>query len=300
MEISMKARSYNPGRHMQQRNASGLKARAYACAAPRRLVLLTVALAAWGCCTVPAGRFKALAGSAAQLSQVNQQSYDQSVKVERAWVVITQKSGRLTKNSFDLEFAFSPQPHKRSLGNKGVGTRIEANGVVLTVIANYLNTLSSFANNDFHSGLDKNATKLAGSVRSFNSLSEPWAKGAARSAGVLATAIDGLGHAYIERERIAALRRVMNNAQGALQQLTDFVVVNDTAVLKTLQQMQQYYIEDANLLRPRAPGAQRLAFDAYIAGVIGQFNDAQKTLAGLNKTVANLPQAHRGACGFYV
>jgi hypothetical protein len=248
---------------------------------------------AWGCCTVPTGQFKALADSASQLGQVDQQAYNQSVQVERAWVIITQKSGDLNQHSFDLESAFDPQSGEHPLGEKDLGARMEANGVALAVIVNYLTALSSFASNDFQSNLDKNATKLAGSVKSFGSLSQPWAREAAQSSGALATAIDGLGHAYIEHERITALNHAMTSTQVPLQQLANFVTANDSAARKTLTTMEKYYLDDANLLRPRSPGAQRLAFDAYIAQIIGQFNDAQKTLTGLDTAMSSLPKAHQ-------
>ncbi len=260
---------------------------------PARIVPVAMALTAWGCCAVPAGQFKALADSASQLGQADQQAYNQTVQVERAWIVITQKSGDLNQHSFDLETAFDPAAGEHPLGEKDLGARMQANGIVLATIASYLTALSSFASKDFQSDLDKNATKLAGSVKSLGSLSKPWAKGAAQSSSVLATAIDGLGHAYIEHERITALSHAMTSVQDPLQQLAFFVTTNDSVARNTLTQMEKYYLDDANLLRPRVPGAQRLAFDAYIAQAIGEFNDAQKTLTGLDNAMASLPKAHQ-------
>jgi hypothetical protein len=257
------------------------------------IVPLAMAVFAWGCCTAPAGQFKALADSASQLSTADQQAYNQSVEVERSWVIITQKSGDLTPHSFDLGSAFDAQAGERPLGEKDLGARLEANGVVLTVISNYLSALSSFASNDFQSNLDKSATKLAGSVKSLSNLSQPWAKEAGQSSGVLATVVDGLGHAYIEYERIGTLKRAMASAQEPLERLADFVMTNDSVVRETLTSMERYYLQDANLLRPPAPSAHRLAFDAYIAQSIGQFDDVQKTLTGLDKAVANVPKAHQ-------
>ncbi len=258
-----------------------------------RIVPFAIAVIAWGCCTVPAGRFKALADSASQLGQADQQAYNQSVEAERAWVIITQKSGDLTQHSFDLDSAFEPKVGEPPLGDKDLGARMEANGVVLTVIANYLSALSSFASKDFQSDLDKNATNLAGSVKSLSSLSQPWAKEAAQSSGALATVIDGLGHAYIEHERIAALQRTMTSAQDPLHELVVFVATNDSAARDTLTRMEKYYLDDANLLRPHAPGAQRLVFDSYVEQVLGQFSDAQKTLTNLDKAIESLPKAHQ-------
>lgn len=257
-----------------------------------RPVVVTAAVAlASGCCTVPAGRFKALADSTLQLKQVETQAYNQSVEIEHAWIVVTQKPGDLTLHSFDLESAFDSTGSEHPV--KDLGARLEANGAALTVIANYLTALSSFANKDFQSDLDKNATKLAVSVQSLKDLSQPWATDAAQSSGILATVIDSLGHAYIDYERLEALRRAMDSAQTPLSQLTQFVITNDDVVNVALTTIEGDYLQDANLLRPRVVGAQRLMFDSYVAQVIGQFNDEQKTLTGLNKTMVSLPKAHQ-------
>ncbi len=257
-----------------------------------RVMVVSLALSACGCCTAPAGRLKALADSTTQLSLTNQHAYEQSAVVERAWVIITQKSGDLTPESFNLESAFAPEIGQHPLGPKEIGARIEANDVALTVIENYLLALSSFSSKDFQSDLDKQVTKLAGSVKSFSNLPQPWAKTAAQNSGILATAIDGLGHAYIEHQRVVALERAMDTSQTPIEQLAAFVITNDNTVRDTLKQMEKYYLKDANLLRPRTPGAERLAFDAYIAGVVDQFNDVQSTFVGLDGAVANLPKAH--------
>jgi hypothetical protein len=258
-----------------------------------RIVSLAMAVLVWGCCSVPAGKFKALADSASQLGQAGQQADNQTIQAERYWLVVAQTSGDLKPESFSLESAFDPQNGEHPLGDKDLGARIAANGVVLTVIANYLAALSSFASQDFQGDLDKNATKLAGSVKSFGSLRQPWAKEAAQSSGALATAIDALGHAYIEHERIVALSRTMTSVADPLQQLVNFVITNNSVVHNALTRMETHYLDDVNLLRPRTPGAQRLAFDAYIAQAVGQFSDAQKTLTGIDQAIANLPSAHQ-------
>ncbi len=223
---------------------------------------------------MPAGRFKALADSTLQLKQVGTQAYNQSAQIERAWVVVTLKPGDLTLHSFDRESAFDSSGDEHPV--KDLGARLEANGAALTVIANYLTALSSFANKDFRSDLDKNATKLAGSVRSLKDLSQPWASDAAQSSGVLATAIDNLGDAYIDYERLAALRRAMKSAQTPLSRLTQFVITNDDVVNDALTTIEGDYLQDANLLRPRVIGAQRLMFDPYVAQVIGKFSDEHR------------------------
>ena len=246
-----------------------------------------------GCCTVPAGQLKALAESTSQLNQVNQRAYDQSAELERAWVVLTVKSGPMTVHSFDLETAFQPPDHRgKQLGEKDLAARIQANGAALAVINNYLSALSAFANKDFQSDLDAQSTRLAASVKNLNSLSEPSAKQAAASSGYLATAIDGLGHAYIEYQRGKTLERTMTSVQTPLEDLAAFVVTNDQAAEQVLQEMERYYIQDANLLQPPHHGAEQLAFHAYVADVIGNFADARKTLTGMDTAIQKLPAAH--------
>ncbi len=257
-----------------------------------RPVALVCLVLASGCCTVPAGQLKALAESTSQLNQVSQRAYDQSAQLERAWIVLTVKSGQLTVNSFDLETAFQSQAEGKSLGDKDLGARMQANEAVLTVINNYLSALSAFANKDFQSDLDAQSTKLAASVKSLDSLSQPWAKQAAASSGYLATAIDGLGHAYIEYQRVETLQRTMTAVQKPLEDLAGFVITNDQTAQLVLQQMEGYYITDANVLQPQHHGAEELAFHAYVGDIVGQFTDARKTLTGMDAAMRKLPAAH--------
>jgi hypothetical protein len=112
----------------------------------------------------------------------------------------------LTVSSFDLKTAFHAQAKATSLGDKDLGARLRANSAALAVINEYLTALSAFANQDFQSELDADSTQLAASVKSFGSFEQRWAQHAAASSSYLATAIDGLGHAYIEHQRIAALQ----------------------------------------------------------------------------------------------
>jgi len=258
-----------------------------------RSTLLLYLVLASGCCSVPAGQLKALADSTSLLNQVSQRAYDQSAQLERAWVVLTVPSGQLTVHSFELETAFQPpQAEGKPLGDKDLGARMQANGAALTVINNYLSALSAFANKDFQSDLDAQSTKLAGSVKSFDSLSQPWAKQAAASSGYLATAIDGLGHAYIEYQRVETLQRVMTDVQKPLRDLADSIVTNDQAAENLLEQMEGFYVKDANLLQPPHHDAEQLAFHAYVADIVGQFADVRKTLTGLDSAMQKLPDAH--------
>ena len=257
-----------------------------------RTAAIACLVLASGCCTVPAGQLKALAEATSQLNQVSQRANDQSAQLERAWIVLTLKSGPMTVHSLDLETAFQPPDRGKPLGEKDLGARMQANGAALAVINNYLSALSAFANKDFQSDLDAQSTKLAASVKSLGSLSEPWAKPAAVSSGYIATAIDGLGHAYIEYQRGKTLERTMSAVQQPLQDLASFVITNDQTAERLLQTMERYYIQDANLLQPPHHGAEQLAFHAYIADVVGQFADARKTLTGMDAAMQKLPAAH--------
>jgi hypothetical protein len=255
-------------------------------------IALACLLLASGCCNVPAGQLKALAESTSQLNQVSQRAYEQSVQLERAWIVLTLKSGPMSARSFDLETAFQLPDRRKRLGDKDLGARMQANAAALAVINNYLFALSAFANKDFQSDLEAQSTKLAASVKSLDSLSEPWAKPAAVSSEYIATAIDGMGHAYIEYQRGKTLELTMNATQQALQDLANFVITNDQTAEQVLQTMERYYIEGANLLQPPHHSAEQLAFRAYVANVIGQFDDAGKTLNGIDTAMQKLPAAH--------
>src|SRR5260370_40457489 len=84
----------------------------------------------------------------------------------------------------------------------------------------------------------------------------------------------------------------MVSVQTPVEDLAAFVVTNNQAGEQVLQEMERYYIQDANLLQPAHHGAEQLAFHAYVADVIGNFADARKKVTGRNTSIQELPAAH--------
>src|SRR5260370_9848171 len=84
----------------------------------------------------------------------------------------------------------------------------------------------------------------------------------------------------------------MVSVQTPVEDLAAFVVTNNQAGEQVLQEMERYYIQDANLLQPPHHGAEQLAFRAYVADVIGNFADARKTLTGMDTAMQKLPATH--------
>jgi hypothetical protein len=81
----------------------------------------------------------------------------------------------------------------------------------------------------------------------------------------------------------------MTTVQQPLQELADFVITNDQTAEHLLEQMEKFYLDDANLLRPPHHDAEQLVFHAYMANIAGQFAAARETLIGLTQRCKSCP-----------
>jgi len=114
------------------------------------------------------------------------------------------------------------------------------------------------------------------------------------AAGYLASAVDTLGHAIIEHERVKGLRRAMALAQPGLQTLAGLLAGGDELIAQQIVAYRNYILEDANDTINAAPAAiNRVEIAAMVGGPVADANLAVKRLAQLNQGVRLIPAAHR-------
>src|SRR5437867_6475527 len=218
-----------------------------------RFLVALVALGAIsaGCAAVPTGRFDALAAASKGVETRTTQTDADLVKLTRRFMLFSPAPGPYRADSFApvvevggarLDFDFGP--------------RLEPRQAALGVLASYTEALAAFARKDYDGELDRAAHSLGGSVQRL--AGHVTASAAAKQgAGVLATAVDGLGHAITERMRRAGLRKAMDDAAPGIAAIVTFVKEINTLGAAAVRTMRDQMIRKANSLTV-ADGVARL------------------------------------------
>jgi hypothetical protein len=189
-----------------------------------------------GCCSVKAGSFDSFAASVNKLAGSTESSYRRVGHLQDTYMSVRPAAGKLTANSFAPVVVDNGKTESFDL-TPDLEVRIAG----LKVLENYANTLQAFAEKDYQKDVDSSAQALGASVNNLKAL--PTASASAKEAsGYLATAVSGLGHAYLEYEKIKALNSVMLQTQPKILELTNELIrVNDEI-------RSQFIIEEAGIL----------------------------------------------------
>ena len=247
----------------------------------RGLMLLALVAIVAGCASLPTGRFDALAAASKGVEMRTLQTDADVVKLTRRFMVFVPAPLPYKVDSFKpivdgQDFDFAP--------------RLEPRQVALDVLASYTEALAAFARKDYQGELDRATMSLGGSVERLASHAGSSAA-ARKGAGILATAVNGLRRAVIERMRRNALRRVMDEAAPGITGIVDFVKdINGSSAL-AVTVMRDSMIRTANRAAV-TDGMARLQLNAAVEGVIV---DSAAILAQLKQesaAVAALVPAH--------
>src|SRR5437899_9536720 len=184
-----------------------------------RFLVALVALGAIcaGCAGMPTGRFDTLVAASNGVEARTAQTDADLVKLTRRFMTFSPAPGPYRVDSFApvvevggarLDFDFGP--------------RLEPRQAALGVLAAYTEVLAAFARKDYGGELDRATHSLGGSVQRL--AGHVTASSAAKQgAGVLATAVNGLGHVITERMRRAALRKAMDDAAPGIAAIVTVV-----------------------------------------------------------------------------
>src|SRR2546422_10252477 len=212
-----------------------------------RFLVAFVALGALcaGCAGMPTDRFDTLVAASKGVETRTTQTDADLVKLTRRFMLFSPAPGPYRAASVApvvevggarLDFDFGP--------------RLEPRQAALGVRASSTEAIAVFARKDYDGELDRAAHSLGGSVQRL--AGHVTASAAAKQgAGVLATAVNGLGHAITERMRRAALRKTMDDATPGILAIVAFVKEINPLGATAVTTMPVQVIPKAN----RPPGA---------------------------------------------
>jgi hypothetical protein len=248
------------------------------------LLAITFGIAACGA-PIPSGRFAAFADATRTIANDSVATYGHVVDLERTYMLYNPNGDKLNEASFaprilddsgrPLTFNFEPQLAFRS--------------AALDVLADYADALHAFATKDYQQDLDAATQSLGASVGRL--AASAGGVSAAQAGGVLATVINGLGRAEIERLRRSTLRDAMDKAQPGVDTLAGLIAGDNTEIMIAVRTLRKGILRRANSLRP-ATGITRISFDGAIQGVIVESEDTLTQLDAMNAAVAKIPGAH--------
>jgi hypothetical protein len=252
-----------------------------------RFLVALVALGAVcaGCAGMPTGRFDTLVAASKGVETSTAQTDADLVKLTQRFMMFSPAPGPYRVDSFApvvevggarLDFDFGP--------------RLEPRQAALGVLAAYTEVLAAFARKDYGGELDRATHSLGGSVQRL--AGHVTASAAAKQgAGVLATAVNGLGHVITERMRRAALRKAMDDAAPGIAAIVTFVKEINVLGATAATTMRDQMIRKANSLTV-ADGVARLQLNEAVQAVIVESNAILAQLKQESTAVDAIAPAH--------
>lgn len=154
----------------------------------------------------------------------------------------------------------------------------------------YTDALAAFARKDYQRDLDRATQNLGGSIARL--ASHAGASGQVKQgAGVLATAVNGLGRAVIDRMRKTALRDAMDTAGPGVRAIAAFVKEINTEAALAVTVMSNAMISTSNRLAV-GDGVARLALNERVDAVVVESKAILAHLKQSSTAVDAVPPAH--------
>ncbi|HMH52336.1 MAG TPA: hypothetical protein VK548_19005 [Candidatus Acidoferrum sp.] len=223
----------------------------------RGLMLVALVAVFAGCgAALPTGRFDALAAASKGVENKTRETDADIVKLTRRFMIFTAQAPY-------KDTSFKPEIDGMDFD---FGPRLAPRLAALDVLASYTQALAAFARKDYQGDLDQATQSLGGSVTHLAghpTVSED----AKKSAGVLATVVNELGRAYIERMRRAELKKAMSKAQPGIEGIVKFVTAINRDGALAVETMRKGIITKANALKP-SDGMAKLQLNEAVEAVI--------------------------------
>jgi hypothetical protein len=249
------------------------------------LVLLVLAVTATGCGSVPRGRFDALAAASKDVEARTVETDADIVRLTRRFMIFSPAPGPYTTRSFVPEIDVDGQKQDFDFG-----PRLQPREAALGVLSAYTEALAAFAKKDYQGDLDRATQSLGGNVERL--IGHVTASGEVKqAAGVLATAVNGLGRAVTERMRRAALRDAMEQAAPGVRAIAAFVTEVNARASAAVTVMRNEMIRKANAFAV-GDGVARLQLNEAVEAVIVETGALLGDLGQITKAVAAIPPAH--------
>ena len=251
---------------------------------PYYLPIVAVATLSVGCSSIPVGKYQVLHESSQTVLTKTSDTYKRIEELQRLFSIATAPNQKLTRESFKptidgQSFDLTPELRFRE--------------VALEVWVKYTVVLEAFSDKDYVSEVDKASQELAGSLRNLTATSSAMKADEAKAAsGMLATAINVIGKEIVRAKRVQALQKVMDSAQGDIDNLSTLIVGSNTKIKKAVGIMTDRILAHADTQRPPYGSVERTAFDERIALVIAKAQDIEEALDAMNTAVSKIPKAH--------
>ena len=238
------------------------------------VALLLLGAVCAGCgAAVPTGRFDALAEASRGVESKTAQADADFIKLTRRFMTLSPAAGPYRADSFApvvdvggtrVDFDFGP--------------RLEPRQLALGVLVAYTEALAAFARKDYQGELDQ-ATRSLGASAQLLASHVSSSSAVKQGAGILATAVNGLGHEVTERMRRATLRKAMDDATPGVTAIVAFVKEINALAATAVTTMRDQVIRRANSLTV-TDGLARLQLNEVVEGMIG---DSSTVLAQLKQ-----------------
>ena len=238
-----------------------------------------------GCAGLPTGRFDALAGAVKGVDANAAETDDGIVALTQQFMIFSPAPGPYRVDSFAP--VIDVQGQRRDFA---FGPRLEPREAALDVLVSYTEALAAFARKDYQGDLDQATQALGGSLQRLAGLATASAP-AKQGAGLLATAVNGLGRAVTDRMRKAALRQAMDEAAPGIQQVVTFAKEIDSLATVAVGIMRDDMLRTANRISP-ADGVAKIQLNERVAGIIVDSNTIVARLKEIDAALDAIKPAH--------
>jgi len=254
---------------------------------PERLALLLVqrgaalvlfaTLLLSGCASPPIAGYDALAKASQDIQSGSSTAYTNVEQRLRDFAIVTAPNAPLSPDTFTklsvgkISFDISPE----------LTFREQQMGVLVA----YTTALQKLAGKDYNKDLDSSTKSLAGALAAI----APQAKAIV---DIFATVVDELAKAAANRERKDALKKVMDRAQPAMEQLATLIASSNEKIAAYAEIMRDTYVRHANAWRPSYGTLARYEFDQKAADAIDGYSLISNQLTAVSNAAKKLPAAH--------
>lgn len=253
--------------------------------------LFLIILLFTGCTTIPVGRYDVLANSSQEILSNTSETYVRIEKLQRRFLVET-ATGDVKLNSND------PKPFAPLIEINGktesfdLTPELHFREAALQVLVKYCLVLQAFAKRDFEGEVDKAAAGLAGSLKSLASATVPKNVNAQEASGMLATVINVIGREIVRKNRLKALKNVMDTAQPHMDTLSALIASDNKKINNFVNIMLKRILTRRESQRPSLDTLGRTGFDTDASLLISEVTEIKKSLDKINSAIKKIPRAH--------
>jgi hypothetical protein len=248
-------------------------------------ILICAAMGLGGCISIPAGKYEAFRDSGQSLLTNTGETYVRIERLQRQFAVVTAPDSEISIDTFrpqfeDKSFDLSPDLRLRE--------------AAFEVLVKYLNLLSTLSSKNRVPGVDRAYQELSASLKNLVESSKAVDRDEVSKASDINFSFDDAADRRMgKRQRLNALREMMDSEQTAVESLCRLVLKSNKKISARVQVMLKTIVAHANIVRPPQGSLQRYHFDARIGALIAESEEIEASLETMSKAVSQIPEAHK-------